>query len=1067
MLRNLPFVGNFPVLLQFGDRPDLFGQVSQADIPLKGHPGVDFALPEGTPVVAVQHGVVLEVREEAQGYGRSVLLGHRWGQSFYAHLSEIRVQEGQQVGASQIVGLSGSGGPTAAPHLHFGLRLLPYFVGDGWSGFVDPMPYLERLSTAKGAIIGPHIMGDLRPHLDVLERWQPRLITLHDPDPDQVAALRGICPQSVIVARVAVAPHDLYERIRTDPVEAANWANEIVRARLVHGIDYWQVANEILQDMEDLPLLSKFELARMRLAERSGYRCAIIGFGVSNPDLPEGDRLAAWRRVYPSLERAEKRGHVVAVHQYGMPDLWGPNNAYDWYLLRLEHQVLPRLPFRKLKFAVTEFGIDGLIRGDQPAGWQTFTTPEGYVEQLLKCGRYLERFSGQILGYSVFTLGHTTPWATYDIAGKAATYLADLSDKGTWLQVDTQVFDIAPHETDAETDPGPEIGQVAQLEQPAGSAGAVDQPLPGAQPAAAAPPPTQPQDAPRADETTDEEAEEPHAQTLDTSPGDEQQPVEGVGPAPDEGRAPDDATLALEAAPLPEEPAPTTPEVEAPSGSPLVAQRIAPAFQQYNMTVKTIDERPDQPPMGDVVYLVKDIFMTYYGSWEPNGALDSVAAWAREAYLRPEFLEAGADHHLFAAIIGLDGEFVKGHEVSFWSDGFERLGDPAYGSYNRERTKEGSGWANIFMAGGSSFVPQSGESGPWCWAPAGAAEVVCGGGLPLNHPVSTFVVWQAVPRADWEAARTETPAIDTPTQPGRPTAPQPGGPSVDTRVSEWIALYNVSINPIAARPDRATGDVIYLVKDIFTTRNGSWEPISLPGSVPQWARDDYLKPLNAPDYFDEAGGDHHLFAAVIGLDGNLIRQQEILYWSDGFDVLGDANYKGYIRRRTRERSGWANIITGPGSIYVPARGENGPWCWAPTGAAEVVSGGGLPANHHISFFVVWQAVPNPDGQQKPSDGHEVFVPIVSQMAPLAKIANGTGAIDLSATGLLALRQALWTRIGIEYRSDSALAGYARRIGLGMPITQEFEVSGLRAQGFQGGIVYCPTGDPSRVGHISW
>ena len=102
MLRNLPFVGSFPVLLQFGDRPDLFGQVSHAGIPLRGHPGVDFALPEGTPVVAVQHGVVLEIREESQNYGRSVLLGHRWGQSFYAHLSEIRVQEGQQVGASQL-----------------------------------------------------------------------------------------------------------------------------------------------------------------------------------------------------------------------------------------------------------------------------------------------------------------------------------------------------------------------------------------------------------------------------------------------------------------------------------------------------------------------------------------------------------------------------------------------------------------------------------------------------------------------------------------------------------------------------------------------------------------------------------------------------------------------------------------------------------------------------------------------------------------------------------------------------------------------------------------------------
>src|SRR5690606_28149784 len=101
---------------------------------------------------------------------------------------------------------------------------------------------------------------------------------------------------------------------------------------------------------------------------------------------------------------------------------------------------------------------------------------------------------------------------------------------------------------------------------------------------------------------------------------------------------------------------------------------------------------------------------------------------AREDYLRPEFLEAGADHHLFAAIIGLDGQFIKDHEITFWSDGFERLGDPNYTAYHRERTKENSGWANIFVAGGSFYVPENGASGPWCWAPVGAAEVVCGGG---------------------------------------------------------------------------------------------------------------------------------------------------------------------------------------------------------------------------------------------------------------------------------------------------------------------------------------------------
>jgi hypothetical protein len=66
-----------------------------------------------------------------------------------------------------------------------------------------------------------------------------------------------------------------------------------------------------------------------------------------------------------------------------------------------------------------------------------------------------------------------------------------------------------------------------------------------------------------------------------------------------------------------------------------------------------------------------------------------------------------------------------------------------------------------------------------------------------------------------------------------------------------------------------------------------------------------------------------------------------------------------------------------------------------------------------------------------------------------------------------LRSAAWNRLGIEYRADSPLAEYARRNALGMPVTQEFLVSPWIVQGFQGGIVYAPSGDPTQVRHMSW
>ncbi len=1177
MLRNLPFAGDYPISLSFGDRPDLFGRLSHRGVALLGHPGLDFDLPLHTPVLAVQHGVVLDVRNDPDGYGDAVVLGHRWGQTFYGHLAKVDVEKGRQIGAGQQLGLSGDSGVTDRPILHFGLRVIPFSQDDGWCGFTDPKPYLKRLTQPRGAVIGPHIINSVRPHLDALSRWKPRLITILDPHPDDMLALRDVCPESVVVGRIFVPDHEVNERIRANPVAAAQWAHELTLQRRADGVDYWQIANEVLQEQSQLPLLNTFELERMQLAQRAGYRCAIMGFSVGNPDLPEHDRMAAWRLVYPALEFAERNGHVVALHQYGMPDLWGPNNAYDWYIYRLEHQVLRRLPFRRLKFAVTEYGIDGMIRGDQPAGWQTFTTPEGYVEQLLKCARYVERFSGQILGYSIFTLGHHHPWQTYDIAGKTVAYLADLSEKGTWREIDAQVYDIAPRETDAGTDPGPtlidgllpdEPEPVIELPEDSPSqddltlaaepSRLLEQPLdrsqaptladdtvvlqaaeehpepPTAEPFAAeeaAPPRKSRRKSKRATqaaEPTQEPMDEPQEPLSEdgvddlssTSLATRDEPLalpnlDREAPAwaltefvdddsthtPEVVLLPDPSPVALtEDAAVQEIAATTAPVAHADEASdqpaadeapreepvtppdrdparPLVDQRIVVAFAAYNMAIKDIRQRPDEPlaPSGaaadtDVVYLVKDIFMTYYGSWEPKPDYESVPEWARADYLRPEFLEAGADHHLFAAVIGLDGQFIKNHEIVYWSDGFERLGDPTYNNYVRERTKESSGWANLFMAGGSSFVPQRGETGPWCWAPAGAAEVVVGGGLPIGHPVSTFVVWQAVPRALWEATlETETPvAPPSPPEeePGPAPTPDPSH-TVTRRISDWVTHYNVSIKPIAQRPDRPQSNVVYIVKDIFTTRNGSWEPDNQPGSLPQWARDAYLKPLGAEDYFDDAGGDHHLFAAVIGLDGKLVRGQQILYWSDGFEQLANPDYQGYVRRFTKERSGWANIITGPGSSFVPERGESGPWCWAPAGAAEVVCGGGLPANHHISFFVVWQAVALDAGETPDVDfDHQIFIPTLPAAAPTA-LPGGVPLPEAEAGHLTALRQAAWIRLGIEYPTESTLANYARRNHLGAPMTQEFVVNGYRVQGFQGGIVYASVTEVQRVGHTPW
>jgi len=522
---------------------------------------------------------------------------------------------------------------------------------------------------------------------------------------------------------------------------------------------------------------------------------------------------------------------------------------------------------------------------------------------------------------------------------------------------------------------------------------------------------------------------------------------------------------------------------------PKIERRLSEWVTTYNITIRTLDQRPDHPT-GDVLYLVKDIFTTRNGSFEPSSEPGSIPQWARDAYLSAEFLEAGANHHLFAAVLGLDGQLIKNYAIRYWSDGFDKLGDPGYTGYVHEQTKVSSGWANTVLFASSAYAPEQGESGPWCWTPAGAAEVVCGGGLPANGPIATFVVWQAVQQATTPGEPDPDPSDpgDEPSDPGSEPGDEDGGdettpglpPHFTRRIGEWIQPFNIYTKTLQERPDNPAGDVVYLLKDIFTTRDGSWEPSTTPGSVSQWARDTYLKPFGAPDYFDDAGADHHLFAAIIGLDGQLLREKEIIFWSDGFDKLGDPNYDAYVRRTTKSQSGWANIISGPGSSYIPERGESGPWCWAPTGAAEVICGGGMPAKQHISIFAVWQAVHRSDlapdtGDVDQTLDHHIFMPVVMGDMPRAAadaLAPSTANITdemaaMHEPELIRLRKAAWKQIGIKFKPDSPLAAYARQHNLGRPVTKEFKVKGYKVQGYADGIVYMAAKESAEVQHVAW
>ena len=99
------------------------------------HKGTDFRAKEGTPIAAMNRGVV-RIARNFRNYGKVIVVDHGLGlMSFYLHLSKINVNEGELVKRGQTIGLSGQTGYVLAPHLHLSIRIN--------NNSIDPIKFME------------------------------------------------------------------------------------------------------------------------------------------------------------------------------------------------------------------------------------------------------------------------------------------------------------------------------------------------------------------------------------------------------------------------------------------------------------------------------------------------------------------------------------------------------------------------------------------------------------------------------------------------------------------------------------------------------------------------------------------------------------------------------------------------------------------------------------------------------------------------------------------------------------------------------------------------------------
>jgi murein DD-endopeptidase MepM/ murein hydrolase activator NlpD len=114
----------------------------------RAHKGEDVDADQGTPLVAVESGTVLQAGWHWQGGFGVWLAGHYSGDVYYyAHLVRIapEVRPGARVEVGSLLGWVGSTGNATSPHLHFGW--IPDNQGR-WAdliGLADPYPLLVGL----------------------------------------------------------------------------------------------------------------------------------------------------------------------------------------------------------------------------------------------------------------------------------------------------------------------------------------------------------------------------------------------------------------------------------------------------------------------------------------------------------------------------------------------------------------------------------------------------------------------------------------------------------------------------------------------------------------------------------------------------------------------------------------------------------------------------------------------------------------------------------------------------------------------------------------------------------
>jgi len=139
-----PFKGTIPVTQEWGNDLVINGVHIYAQWGYKGHNGVDYGTPTGTPIIAPHGGKVIEAGFDQYGYGMYVKIENDVEGSILAHLKSFVVNAGDIITEGTEIGISDNTGNSTGPHLHWGYFRKPRNKADGYSGTTNPYLYLTE-----------------------------------------------------------------------------------------------------------------------------------------------------------------------------------------------------------------------------------------------------------------------------------------------------------------------------------------------------------------------------------------------------------------------------------------------------------------------------------------------------------------------------------------------------------------------------------------------------------------------------------------------------------------------------------------------------------------------------------------------------------------------------------------------------------------------------------------------------------------------------------------------------------------------------------------------------------